>query len=219
MTIPATPIQQIALGDQVTEALRRLIIVGDVKAGTRLTEVSLAEQFGVSRGPVRESFARLEAEGLLQAGRKGMFVIGLKNSDVDELYSLRQTLETFAITLLFDRRSELDWTPLQREVDRMSAAAEGADMKAFGAADIGFHSAIYELAGHRRLLDVWRSYEKSFGVVLEQSGRHGLDLQVGADDHARLLATLKSASLAECHDAVGVHLRNAHRRLAGLFDD
>ena len=217
MTSPIGLIQQVALGDQVADALRRLIVSGELAAGTRLVEIPLAEQFGVSRGPIREAFVRLESEGLLTTGRRGAFVVGMTDDDINELYSLRETIEQFAVGLIVAKRDQLDWPRLEAAVARMREAAEAGDHQGFSRADIGFHSAIYELAGHRRLLDVWRSYEKTFEVVLDQSGRRGLDLLVGADDHAQLLEQLRHAPEAEVHQAVATHLENAHRRMIGRF--
>ncbi|MGC3953897.1 MAG: GntR family transcriptional regulator [Propionicimonas sp.] len=217
MTSPIGVIQQVALGDQVADALRRLIISGELTAGTRLVEIPLAEQFGVSRGPIREAFVRLESEGLLTTGRRGAFVVGMTDEDIDELYSLRETIELFAVSLIISRRDTLDWSRLETAVAQMHEAAEAGDHQAFSRIDIGFHSAIYELAGHRRLLDVWRSYEKTFEVVLDQSGRRGLDLFDAATDHTALLERLQHAPEAECHEVVRNHLANAHRRLIGRF--
>lgn len=217
MTIPAGLIQQVALGDQVADALRRLIISGELAAGSRLVEVTLAEQFGVSRGPIREAFTRLEGEGLLTSGRRGAFVVGMTDSDIAELYSLRETIEQFAVSLIIARRDQVEWARLEAAVGRMHAAADASDQQAFSRADIDFHATIYELAGHRRLLDVWRSYEKTFEVVLDQSGRRGLDLQEGARDHEALLACLRTASAEECRAVIETHLHNAHQRLKGMF--
>lgn len=210
-------IQQVALGDQVADALRRMIVGGELSAGTRLVEIPLAERFGVSRGPIREAFARLESEGLLTTGRRGAFVVGMTDDDIDELYSLRETIEQFAVGLILARRPDLDWSRLEDAVACMQEAAQAGDHQEFSRADIGFHSVIYGLAGHRRLLDVWRSYEKTFEVVLEQSGRRGLNLLEGAADHALLLEQLQHAPEDEVHQAIGTHLRNAHRRMIGRF--
>ncbi|MEA4944396.1 MAG: GntR family transcriptional regulator [Propionicimonas sp.] len=217
MATPIELIQQVALGDQVADTLRRLIISGELAADTRLVEIPLAEQFGVSRGPIREAFVRLESEGLITTGRRGAFVVGMTDRDIDELYSLRETIEQFAVSLIINQRAGLDWALLEASVSRMREAAAAGEHQAFSKADIGFHSAIYELAGHRRLLDVWRAYEKTFEVVLDQSGRHGLDLQQGAQDHADLLDGLRHATAEECHEAVQTHLENAHQRLRGIF--
>lgn len=217
MAMPTGLIQQIALGDQVADALRRLIISGEIAAGSRLVEVALAEQFGVSRGPIREAITRLEGEGLLSSGRRGAFVIGMTDMDIAELYSLRETLEQFAVSLIIASRDRADWSALEAAVAQMQGAADAASQQAFSHADIGFHASIYELAGHRRLLDVWRGYEKTFEVVLDQSGRHGLDLHQGVSDHEALLRCLRTGTAEECREAIAVHLRNAHRRLEGLF--
>ncbi|MDQ7993451.1 MAG: GntR family transcriptional regulator [Propionicimonas sp.] len=217
MAIAPGLIQQVALGDQVADALRRLIISGEFPAGARLLEASLAEQFGVSRGPIREAFTKLDSEGLLSSGRRGAYVVGMTEDDIAELYSLRETIEQFAVALILDKRSGLDWAPLERAVAEMAAAADASDQQAFSRADIEFHASIYKLAGHRRLLDVWRAYEKTFEVVLEQSGRHGLDLHQGARDHSELLDCLRSAPVEECKELVRSHLANAHERLRGMF--
>lgn len=124
MTSPIGLIQQVALGDQVADALRRLIVSGELAAGTRLVEIPLAEQFGVSRGPIREAFVRLESEGLLTTGRRGAFVVGMTDDDIDELYSLRETIEQFAVGLIVARRADLDWPVLEAAVARMQEAAQ-----------------------------------------------------------------------------------------------
>ncbi|MFV0406368.1 MAG: GntR family transcriptional regulator [Propioniciclava sp.] len=217
MTIQAGRIRQIALGDQVADALRRLIISGEVAPGTRLVEVALAEQFGVSRGPIREAFAKLEAEGLLTTGRRGAFVVGVSMGDIDELYSLREAIEQLAVAMIVESRDGADWSALEAAVATMAAAAENDDHQRFTRADIEFHVAVYELAGHRRLLDVWRSYQQTFAVVLDQSARRGLDLQNGAADHQQLLETFKTGTEAACREAVHLHLTRAHERLKGAF--
>lgn len=219
MTIEAGQIRQIALGDQVADALRRLIISGDPAPGTRLVEVSLADQFGVSRGPIREAFSKLEAEGLLRTGRRGAFVVGVTMHDIDELYSLREAIEQLAVSLIVAGRESLDWQPLIAAVQKLNKAADSQDDGGFTHADMEFHGAVYELAGHRRLLDVWRSYRKTFEVVLEQSARRGLDLEIAAEDHRNLLQAFQTASPDECREAVHQHLVKAQARLAGHFPE
>ena len=73
------------LGEKVAEALRSLIITGQLAPGERLVEGVLAEQFGVSRGPVREALTELVSEGLIESSRRGAFVIGMTEVDIREL--------------------------------------------------------------------------------------------------------------------------------------
>ena len=67
----------LALGEQVYNALRAQLRSGAIGAGQALQEVSLAEQLGVSRTPVREAMARLASEGLLAADRRSFTVPAL----------------------------------------------------------------------------------------------------------------------------------------------
>ncbi len=212
-----TPIRQASLGDQVADALRRAIISQEVAPGSRLIELNLADKYGVSRGPIREAFTKLQAEGLIEAGRRGAFVIGITEQDIEELYSLREAIERMATERFVARRSDVDWRAFEESIAAMRQAAERGNHLEFSRCDIGFHAALYAQAGHRRLLDVWRSYEPTFEVVLEQSGRQGLELMQGADDHENLLRTLRTGTAEECCAAVDLHVRNAHERLIGRF--
>jgi DNA-binding GntR family transcriptional regulator len=86
------------LADVVTDDLRDAIIAHELEPGRRLAEDDLANQMGVSRGPVREALARLEREGLIVIERhKGARIASWKRSDVDEIFSLRLVLEQLAI--------------------------------------------------------------------------------------------------------------------------
>lgn len=211
--IVAGPIQQVGLGERVAETLRHMIVARDLKPGDRLVEGALADQFAVSRGPIRDALKELETEGLIESSRRGAFVIGLTETDIGELYSLRETIEQFAVSLLIDETDTVDWTLLEGQVTAMHNAAEAGDVEAFSRADIQFHSLVYELAGHRRLQDVWRSYEKTFSVVLEHSGRQGLDLHRGADDHTELLRIFQSGDRDASRAILQRHLHDAHERL------
>ena len=82
------------------EALRSMILSGELLPGDRLPENSLTEQLGVSRSPLREAMAVLEREGLIvQAPRRGAVVAPLTAHDVYEIYTLRAQLEELAVHL------------------------------------------------------------------------------------------------------------------------
>jgi len=86
------------LADVVTDDLRDAIISHELEPGRRLAEDDLANQMGVSRGPVREALARLEREGLVVIERhKGARIASWGRSDVEEIFSLRLVLEQLAI--------------------------------------------------------------------------------------------------------------------------
>lgn len=85
--------------DQIRSILRARILRQDLMPGERLNESSLAEEFGVSRGPVREALGSLAHEGFLRSepGR-GHFVTELSPSELRELFVILATLETLAVS-------------------------------------------------------------------------------------------------------------------------
>ncbi len=164
-------IDQSKLGEEVAQMLRRAILAGELEPGTHLVESSLSTDFGVSRGPIRDALRELESEGLVEARRRGVFVTGLTRDDVWELYTLRAAIDVVALDLAAAQFTLEDFTRLRRLVEVMERAADDGRMADFAEADIRFHSAFYERAGHRRLLRVWQSFVGTFQVLIELGSR------------------------------------------------
>ncbi|MFF7347235.1 GntR family transcriptional regulator [Streptomyces antimycoticus] len=211
--MPITSLQQQSLGDLVAHELRVLIVSGRLRPGTHLVEGALAEQYDVSRGPVRDALRRLEAEGLVEARRRGVFVTGLTEEDVDELYTLRESLETLALTLAIGRAGPGGWEPAERFVRDMRDAADRAAGGDFALADLEFHSQFYVLSGHRRLLAVWEQYRPTFGVMLDVTNTQDVDLRPSAEAHADLLATARAGDVEHAATTLREHLLGAGNRL------
>ncbi|AEM83549.1 GntR family transcriptional regulator [Streptomyces violaceusniger] len=211
--MPITSLQQRSLGDLVAHELRVLIVSGRLRPGTHLVEGALAEQYDVSRGPVRDALRQLEAEGLVEARRRGVFVTGLTEDDVEELYTLRESLETLALTLAIGRAGPGDWEPAERFVRDMRDAADRAAAGDFALADLEFHSQFYVLSGHRRLLAVWEQYRPTFGVILDVTNAQDVDLRPFAGAHADLLATVRAGDVEHAATTLREHLLGARNRL------
>ncbi|MDA3627473.1 GntR family transcriptional regulator [Saccharopolyspora oryzae] len=211
MSFPSL-VQQ-SLGDRVAQELRVRIIGGELARGTRLIEDVLAEQFDVSRGPIRDAFRQLEAEGLLEARRRGVFVIGLTEDDVDELYTLRGSLEELALSLAMRRAAPGDWAQAEECLRAMESAAQRRDAPAFARADLEFHSQLYQLSGHRRLRSVWEQYRPTFGVMLDVTNAQDIDLHPAAEAHAELLRLARAGGEDEAVTNLRGHLLGAQNRL------
>ena len=77
-----------ALSRRIVDQLKRVIIAGELRPGDRVLETDLAEQLGVSRGPVREAFRQLEQEGLLVSfPHRGTFVATIPEDEIEEVYA------------------------------------------------------------------------------------------------------------------------------------
>ncbi|HEY2700356.1 MAG TPA: GntR family transcriptional regulator [Pseudonocardiaceae bacterium] len=140
------------------DALRAMILSGDMRPGERIIENQLTEQLGVSRPPLREALIMLVHEGLVvQHPRRGAVVTPLTQHDVYEIVTMREELEELAITLGIPVNSDELLRPCRRALEYLTAAAEAGDEAAVTGHAFAFHLAVIGLAGNRRLTETYRS--------------------------------------------------------------
>jgi len=210
-----SPIQPVTKGDQVLDQLRSFIIEGKIPAGSHLVEDDLANQFAVSRGPIRDALRQLEQEGLVERQRRGVISKALTRRDVDELYSLRVALETLALRTAMERvTSPADWDLAERLVEQMREAAKRDRADELGVIDMQFHGQFYELSQHTRLLSVWENYRPMFLVMLGRRNR----LPVTAEAHAKLLEAARSGDQDMAVDMLKSHLHESRGRLLDTLE-
>jgi GntR family transcriptional regulator, gluconate operon transcriptional repressor len=213
VSVPATP----ALGSHVLDSLRRLIIIGELPAGTHLVEAQLSETFQVSRGPVRDALRQLATEGLVESRRRGVFVIGLSTDDIEELYGLRQLLESHALTLCISSGSAARLANAHEALERMAAAARTTDSAAFARADLEFHSAFYSASGSRRLEKVWQQYRPTFADMLSVTNAEDRDLTPTHQDHVHLLQLVVEGKHEDALASLRDHIDGSRRRMLTAY--
>ena len=135
----------------VYHQLREAIVDGTFSADTPLTETTLAAQFSVSRTPIREALRRLEQDGLVERGPRGMQVRGRSPEEILEIYEIRVILETAAIRRAATRLTPLQLAAARALLDHAERTHAGAQ---WGALDVEFHEAIYGLDDRPRLQEL-----------------------------------------------------------------
>lgn len=209
-----------SLGAQVARVLRQRIVRGDLAPGTRITEEALAEEFDVSRGPIRDALTQLSFENLVEVQRpRGVYITGLTKDDVDQLYSLRGALEQLALSRAMRVDDASRWAPMAAAVGRMGAAADAGDHAAFVTADLDFHSQIYALADHPRLEGAWSQYLPTFAALLEVTINHDEDLHESSGDHFTLMDVMRTGTPAEASAVLAAHLDGARDRMLAEISD
>ena len=168
------------------DEVRRDIILGVLPPGTRITEVSLATRYGVSRVPVREALRALESEGFVESrANVGSKVAPIPIDDADDLFAVRETVEVAIARRAAKRASSLfafdeppeDWwrtrRMLARILDAGDAAVEIDDLEQLPELNNRFHLGLAELSG-----------TASLGVLLRQlSGK--IEWLYASDKHSR----------------------------------
>ncbi|MGI6877412.1 GntR family transcriptional regulator [Microbacterium sp. gxy059] len=202
------------LGAQVAAILRQRIVRGELAPGQRMTEEALAEEFGVSRGPVRDAITRLGYERLVEVHKpRGIYVIGLDDDDVEQLYSLRGALEQLALRRAMTVTDESRWEPMLACVEELAVAADASDHETFLDADLRFHTLLYDLADHPRLRATWRQHLPLFEALLQVTIDHDQDLHESAEAHRRLYEVLRAGDPVIAAAELQSHLAGAERRM------
>ena len=146
----------------VLEEIRRGIMLGEHRPGERLVEEQIATELGVSRTPVRQALAMLEAEGLVEiAQNRGAMVCSFSAEEVWEIYDLRAVLEGHAARRAADRIGASEWRRLgelagemerlELEIQRERGGTPEENIRRLVARNQDFHGAIVAASHNRRL--------------------------------------------------------------------
>ena len=136
------------LAEEAADQIRDEILAGRLGQGERLVETRIAEALNISRGPVREAFKLLRAEGLLREERnRGTYVVRLSSADVHEIYDLRAAIESRAAKLLARAGRPADLEALNKALDELEQAADRGDVSAVSRTDLAFHETVCRLTG------------------------------------------------------------------------
>lgn len=218
-------VQKSTFRAHIVEALREAILGGDIAPGASVVEMGLAEQFGVSRGPLREAIRQLVEEGLLvTVPYTGTHVIDLSIEDIREIYSMRVALETFAFEHIWDRRDAGFHAELRRRQACLTASIDAGDDRKSILAELDFHGFVYEATGHSilrhswtglrgRLQLYWAAHHRAHGIrgprrdghdsYVEAATGHDLEaMRAEIRDHMRRGATQTEAFLSQRNNQI-----------------
>ena len=152
-------IDRSTIQDNVVDQLRSLILNHYFKPNQRLRQIELAELLGVSRTPIREALVKLASEGLITfSPYKGASVAEFSVEDLNEIYSVRIALESYAAYLAAERISDEQIDELDRLLLQMRRVLETRDSQSLLKLNRQFHTGIYSAAREKRLLDLINSY-------------------------------------------------------------
>ncbi|MDR7486562.1 MAG: GntR family transcriptional regulator [Armatimonadota bacterium] len=198
--------------------LREAILRGEVAMGTRINELELAEAWHVSRTPIRDALRRLEAEGVVEAvpGR-GVVVPRLQQRDADELYELREILESRAARRASERSTEDLGRTLNVLIKAFGTALKQGDLARMTAVDVEWHAAVAAASGSRRLeraIDTVRAQVHPIRtLVFRVKGRAARSLR----EMAKVTAAIRARDAGRAEAAMREHLASVRAELAEVF--
>jgi DNA-binding GntR family transcriptional regulator len=210
-------VENLTLWQRVYDHLRTEILEGRLEPGAELIEVALAEQLGVSRGPLREAIGRLAAEGLVTVSpRRGAVVRSLSKEEFLELYQVREALERMAVQLAVPRLNDEQFDELAALNEEMEAHARRDEVESFFEANLAFHARLLEASGNGKLEELYRQ-------LLGQLGRYRLrslmlrgNLKRSVAEHKAILRAARRGDAERAAQLMAEHIRVPQRRAMAL---
>jgi DNA-binding GntR family transcriptional regulator len=196
-------LEAMSLVELAVRRLRTEILSGALAPGERLVEEQIRVRFGTSRAPLREALRLLGQQGLVEhLPRRGVRVAELSARDIEELFTLRDVLERFALHCALGEGRPADPTglaTLAEQVAAMETAVRTGDALAQDAAHRAFHTGLVAMAGHRHLSEVYQPVINKLQLYMATNMRREADhrpVESGPARHRRLYDAVACGDLA-----------------------
>lgn len=193
----------------VVDAIRRALVQGRFQPGEPLSDVALAAEMGISRGPVREALLVLAEEGLVvHLQNRGFSVLRFTRDDARQVQQVRQPLETLALEQARTRLSHDDLARLEALAVELCERFDERDMVEATRCDWDFHQLIWERSGNPRLVTSLRTLMTpyfAYGTAF-QLGRPDLCTELLRKQHTMYLGFLQGVLAVSAAECVNFHI-------------
>ncbi len=209
-----------SLGQRVYQTLRHSILSLHYRPGEILRKPEVCAALGVSRSPVADAVARLQAEGLVDVvPQAGTFVARFSMQEIREGAFLREAIEVAAIERVAANVTDDQLQLLRRNLTVQAALVADADIPGFHAMDAAMHELLLSFTGFPRLAQVsqtaWLHVNRARQLILPVPGR----IQATLAEHKAIVAALETRDPVAARMAVQTHLRQLVTYLEPLERD
>lgn len=198
------------LTNQAYERIKEAIISLEFKPGDRLKERELADRFGISVSPIKNALITLEREGLVEnIAYKGATVARIDPGDVQEIFQIREALETVVVSSITGNCSNEDLEELRALLGKMESAYDVDDIESYTAASRDFHGVFIEKFGNQRIISILGT----FHAQLERARRTAIYIRENVplfiEDYRTILKAVEARDPVQAENAMLNHLRRA----------
>ena len=215
-----TPIERSSLAIEVAKQLRKEILRGNIKPGERILEQEISAMMRTSRGPVRDALIRLEHEGLIvREPNRSAVVASMTVDDVEEVCSLRLSLELLALRYAIGRAQEEDIRRLEEVAESLrKCLRENFSLQEAVDLDLQFHEEFVKAARHNRVLSMWQSIKPQIWFLIFSRNAFAIEnFEEGVISHKELLDKIRGKDYEGGRANVQKHLDIAYATLITLY--
>ncbi|PID55844.1 GntR family transcriptional regulator [candidate division KSB3 bacterium] len=155
-----------SLSEQVYKYIKRLILSGELKGGQKIPEEKIAQQFGVSRTPIREALRRLDEYGLVYLKPRSYAVaVQLIPEEAEDVAQVRAQLEVLSTRLLVENGTQDDFDALEQLAKECQEALDADDVATAFEKDSQFHIEIARRTGNRHLCELFQKIDAKMQLL------------------------------------------------------
>jgi DNA-binding GntR family transcriptional regulator len=197
----------------IANQLREHIVQGVFRPGQQVNESVLAGQLKTSRGPVREALQRLSQEGFLVSHRnRGVFVLELSMEDIQEIYAVREAVESACAGILLDSEQPVirkTCKALKGLISDMVKHVASSDWQELAKLDMAFHTTFVAGTGNSRMLRIYETLaaESRMCILNLEVAYPRVDVLV--QEHQKLLGLLEAGDREGLQQAISRHMQGA----------
>ena len=195
-------------GAAIYAALRARILDGTVGPGERLREIPLAEEFGVSRTPVREALTRLESDGLARRDGRSLVVHAVSAEELIQVYDLRINLESEAAAQAAERRSAVDLASLEALWERDRDLVDPDDSLRMST-NLEFHRAVWACSHNSVLQDLLGRLNAHLVHAPQSTLSVGDRWTTALEEHRALVVAISVRDTEAAREIATQHMRTA----------
>lgn len=200
------------------ERLKQAILGGELAPGQQLIETQLATWCGVSRTPVREALKRLEQDGMVERGERGLVVRENSPAEVLDIYEIRIVLETKAAQVAAQRRTDNDLL-LMKQLSRRMHEMGTSDPARMARSNAEFHRAVWRATHNDSLVDLLERLQMHVGryptTTLTYPGRW----EDSSRQHDEIIRAIEMRDEAGAAKAAEAHFLSAREIRLALFSE
>lgn len=214
---PLTTIAQLqsnSLPMLVQREIERMILSGDLLAGDKLNETTIAERLGVSRGPVREAFRALEESGLVRLEKnRGVFVRQITVEEADEIYAVRGALDELAGRQLALHITAEQLQELRLLISQMDDASAKQDLTTYYLLNLKFHDVLIEFTGNKKLLSIYKRLVNELNLYRRETLSQLDNLPISTQEHHNIVEKIASGDPEAAGNVMRQHVMDSMKRM------
>jgi DNA-binding GntR family transcriptional regulator len=212
-------IQPRALPDFVADRLRRAILEGRFAPGERLVERQIAEQFQISKTPVREALQELKRRGLVSSRtHRGTEVRVVDAQMVRDIYQVRMALESEAIRYAVPEHDEASCKALRATLERAADAGRGGDLVELIFVNRELHAQLLTPCPNRMLKEMIEELSDQVALIAVSGWRTRPSWDSEQEQHTRIVEAVERGDADGAADLLREHIEQSLGHAAAAAD-